>query len=53
MANLTPQKASFWLAVGGTAILANFALELLAARVPSLGLQRLTAFTHKGGPDNG
>lgn len=42
------RKASFWLAVGGTAILANFALELLADKVPNLGLQRFVAYTHRG-----
>ncbi len=39
---------AFWLTVAGVAILANFGLELLAEHVPSLGLARLTAFTHKG-----
>ncbi len=42
------RKASFWLAVGGVAILSNFALELAAAKLPIPGLQRFTQFVHKG-----
>lgn len=42
------KRLSFWLAVGGVSILANFGLELLTNTVPQLGLARLTAFTHKG-----
>lgn len=42
------RKLRFWIAVGGVAILSNFALEVAADRVPSLGLKRLTAYTHKG-----
>jgi hypothetical protein len=42
------RKASFWLAVGGVAILANFALELAAAKVPIPGLRRFTNFVHCG-----
>lgn len=42
------RKASFWLAVGGTAILANFAVELAAARIPNKGLRRFVGFIHKG-----
>lgn len=42
------RRASFWLAVAGVSILANFGLELLAAKVPHLGLARFTAFTHHG-----
>jgi len=42
------RKASFWLAVGGVAVLSNFALELLSDKVPSLGLQRFVAYTHRG-----
>lgn len=42
------KRLSFWLAVGGVSILANFALELAASSFPQLGLARLTAFTHKG-----
>jgi hypothetical protein len=42
------RKAAFWLAVGGTAILANFTLELAARYVPSIGFQRLVSFIHCG-----
>lgn len=47
------KKASFWLAVGGVSILANFALELLADKVPSLGLSRFVAYTHRGPASEG
>ena len=42
------RKAGFWLAVGGVAILANFALELAAQKVPIPGLRRFTDFVHCG-----
>lgn len=42
------RRASFWLAVAGVSILANFGLELAAEKFPQLGLARLVAFTHKG-----
>ena len=42
------RKASFWLAVAGVAILANFGLELAAAKLPVPGLQRFAQFTHRG-----
>lgn len=42
------KKAAFWLAVAGTSILANFALELAADKIPSLGLGRLVAYIHRG-----
>jgi hypothetical protein len=42
------KRAAFWLAVGGVSILSNFALELAAQKFPSLGLTRLTEFTHRG-----
>lgn len=44
----TGRKIAFWGGVAGVSILANFGIELLAQRVPSLGLQRFVAFTHKG-----
>jgi hypothetical protein len=47
------KKASFWLAVAGVSILANFGLELLAEKVPSLGLSRFVAFTHRGPSEGG
>lgn len=46
------RRLSFWLAVGGVAILSNFALELAADKFPSLGLSRFTAYTHRG-PNGG
>jgi hypothetical protein len=42
------KRTSFWLAVAGVSVLANFALEVAADRYPQLGLARFTAFTHKG-----
>jgi hypothetical protein len=42
------RRASFWLGVAGVSILANFGIELAAARFPQLGLARFTAFTHRG-----
>jgi hypothetical protein len=42
------RRASFWLAVGGVSILANFGLELAAHKFPQLGLARFVAFTHAG-----
>ena len=42
------RRLSFWLAVGGVSILANFALELVAEKAPQLGLARFASFTHKG-----
>lgn len=42
------KKAAFWLAVGGVSILSQFALELAADKLPSLGLARFTAYIHRG-----
>ena len=42
------KKIGFWIAVGGVGILSNFALELLADKVPSLGLSRFVAYSHRG-----
>jgi hypothetical protein len=42
------RKASFWLAVAGVSILANYALEMAADQTKSPGLARLAAFAHKG-----
>jgi hypothetical protein len=42
------RRLAFWVAVGGVSILSNFALELLADKVPSLGLARLVEYTHRG-----
>lgn len=45
---MNTRRATFWLGVAGVSVLANFALELLADKVPSLGLSRFTAYTHRG-----
>jgi len=42
------RRLSFWLAVAGVSIVANFGLEVISERFPQLGLARFTAFTHKG-----
>lgn len=42
------KRLGFWLAVAGVAVLANFGVELLAEKVPSLGLREFVAFTHRG-----
>ncbi len=46
------RRLPFWLTVGGVSILANFALELAALKVPQLGLRRFVAFTHLGGAED-
>jgi hypothetical protein len=42
------RHVSFWLAVAGVSILANFGLELVTGQTNSPGLARFTAVTHKG-----
>lgn len=42
------RRLAFWVTVGGVAILANFALELAAQRLPVPGLQRFVDFVHCG-----
>lgn len=42
------RRFAFWLAVAGVSVLANFGVELVAARVQVPGLRRFVAFTHKG-----
>lgn len=39
---------SFWLAVAGVSILANFGLEVVTGQTNSPGLARFTAVTHNG-----
>lgn len=51
-ANAAGRRATFWLTVAGVSILANFGLELVAVKVPQLGLKRFAAFTHLGGADS-
>jgi hypothetical protein len=42
------KKAAFWVAVAGVSIISQFGLELLARKVPSIGLARFVEFTHNG-----
>lgn len=42
------RKAGFWIAVGGVALMANFAAELAARKLPIPGLQRFVSFIHCG-----
>ena len=42
------KRLAFWGAVIGVSILSNFILEVVSDKVPSLGLARFTAFTHRG-----
>lgn len=42
------RRLTFWLGVAGVSILANFGLEVAAAKFPQLGLARFVAFTHRG-----
>jgi hypothetical protein len=41
-----PRKLSFWVAVAGVSVLANYAVEALAPK--SKGLARFTAKLHQG-----
>ena len=41
------KRAAFWLAVGGTAILAPFALRLAADKLPIPGLREFVGFINK------
>ena len=42
------RRESFWFAVAGVSILAQFGLEVISDRVPQLGLRKFTAYSHKG-----
>lgn len=42
------RRISFWFAVAGVSVLANFALEAVTNTGASAGLARFTAFTHRG-----
>lgn len=42
------KRASFWLAVGGAALLANFVAELAADKLPIDGLRRFVTYIHRG-----
>lgn len=43
------RKLAFWVAVGGVSILANFAVEYAAAKLPSGGLRNFVGMLHRGG----
>lgn len=45
---LSGKRMAFWVAVGGVAVLSNFALELLAQKFPNRGLARFVEFSHRG-----
>ncbi len=42
------RKAAFWLAVAGTAVLTNFAMELLSDKMPSGPFGEFVAYIHRG-----
>jgi len=42
------KRGAFIAAVAAISILSNFGLEVLSEKVPSLGLRRFVAYTHKG-----
>lgn len=42
------RRLSFWFAVAGVSILANYGLEVATNKFPQLGLARFTAITHYG-----
>lgn len=42
------RRLSFWLAVAGVSVLANFGLEAITAKSGSAGLARFTAYAHRG-----
>lgn len=42
------RRLSFWVAVAGVSVLANFALELVSDRASVPGLSQFTAYTHRG-----
>lgn len=46
------RKAGFWVAVGGTAILANFLLQLAADKIPSAGFRELVGYINRGPEGN-
>lgn len=45
---LLGQKFAFWGAVAAVSLVAQFALEAVNTRFPSVGLSRFTAYAHKG-----
>lgn len=43
------KRLAFWGAVAGVSVISHFALEVLADKVPSLGLAKFVSYTHRGG----
>ncbi len=43
------RKASFWIAVGGTAILANFLLQVASDKLPSGSFRDFVNYVNRGG----
>ena len=42
------RRLTFWGAVAGVSVLANFAVEVIAHRYPQVGLSKFVAYTHRG-----
>jgi hypothetical protein len=42
------RKAFFWIAVGGTAVIANFTMEVLSDNLPSGSFRRFVQYLHRG-----
>lgn len=42
------RRVTFWLAVAGVSVLANYAVEIAAEHIKSPGLARFVAYAHKG-----
>jgi hypothetical protein len=42
------RKGAFWLAVAGTAVLANFAMEMLSDALPSGSFRQFVQYLHRG-----
>jgi len=42
------RRLAFWVTVAGVSVLANFALELAAAKLPAGGFQQFVQFVHRG-----
>lgn len=43
------RKAGFWIAVGGTAILANFLMQIAADKIKNQGFRDLVGYINRGG----
>jgi hypothetical protein len=42
------RKGAFWIAVAGTAVLANFAMEVLSDNLPSGSFRAFVSYLHRG-----